>query len=224
MSATILELAGYSEDFLRTELKTDGRSLLPALVGRKRPRRDGLLVQDFHKNKVTAFPGWQAFRAGGWKYVLYDTGEEELYSLRDDPFELESQDQSAGREALEARQRLRARLEQTRGLMFMSTGWQDASLPGGQVGVPYEFALAAVGGTPPYTWSQTLPPALVVQNCNRRLPAGLSLLSDGTIRGIPREVGCFSAAVILRDSSVSPQHGGPQEFIRAVRLFIDPAG
>ena len=50
------------------------------------------------------------------------------------------------------------------------------SLPPGQVGVPYSQALAATGGTGPYTWSVTF----------GRLPNGLSLNpSTGVISGTP---------------------------------------
>ena len=56
---------------------------------------------------------------------------------------------------------------------------QTSSLPAGSVGVPYEAPLAAVGGTPPYTWSVT----------GGALPPGLTLgASTGIITGTPTAV------------------------------------
>ena len=49
------------------------------------------------------------------------------------------------------------------------------ALPSGQVGVPFNQALTAVGGTRPYVWSLA----------SGRLPSGLSLSSNGVISGTP---------------------------------------
>jgi hypothetical protein len=48
-----------------------------------------------------------------------------------------------------------------------------ATLGAGEVGVPYTAALAAIQGTPPYTW--TLAPG------SDPLPPGLQIAGDGTI-------------------------------------------
>ena len=50
-----------------------------------------------------------------------------------------------------------------------------AALPAGRVGVPYTMALAAAGGTAPYSWRLQ----------SGRLPDGLSLSSAGVISGTP---------------------------------------
>lgn len=49
-------------------------------------------------------------------------------------------------------------------------------LPVGAFGVPYQAALVARGGTPPYAWSM---------EGNSAPPAGLSLAADGTVEGRP---------------------------------------
>lgn len=52
------------------------------------------------------------------------------------------------------------------------------SLPVGQVGVPYDAALEASGGTPPYTFRLEV----------GRLPAGLEVDPDGRLRGTPEGI------------------------------------
>jgi len=69
------------------------------------------------------------------------------------------------------------------------------SLAGGTVGVSYSAALAASGGTLPYSWS-------IVSGL---LPGGLSLNSStGSIAGTPTTAGTFSFTVQATDTS-SPQ-------------------
>jgi hypothetical protein len=66
------------------------------------------------------------------------------------------------------------------------------TLPSGGVGASYSQALAAVGGTAPYTWSVTA----------GALPGGLSLdPAGGTITGTPTTVGNFSFTVQVRDNN-----------------------
>jgi hypothetical protein len=65
------------------------------------------------------------------------------------------------------------------------------ALPDGTVGAAYWQALAATGGTPPYTWSlvwETLPP-------------GLSLSSVGVVSGTPTNYGTFSFILEVTDNS-----------------------
>ena len=60
-----------------------------------------------------------------------------------------------------------AAFKATRGGAALSVA--TTAVPDGQIGVAYNQALAAAGGTPPYTWSITV----------GALPAGLTLLSSG---------------------------------------------
>ncbi|HYM75013.1 MAG TPA: FG-GAP-like repeat-containing protein [Candidatus Dormibacteraeota bacterium] len=64
------------------------------------------------------------------------------------------------------------------------------SLPGGTVGVAYSQALAATGGTTPYTWSVS----------SGSLPAGLSLTAAGVISGTPTTAGTANFTVKVTDS------------------------
>ena len=68
------------------------------------------------------------------------------------------------------------------------------SLPGATLGSAYSAALAATGGTPPYSWSVTA----------GSLPPGLSLSSAGTISGTPAVAGTYPVTVQAADSA-SPQ-------------------
>jgi hypothetical protein len=70
------------------------------------------------------------------------------------------------------------------------------SLANGQVGSPYNAALAATGGTTPYTWSLT----------NGTLPAGLTLnASTGAIQGTPTATATNLALTFQVKDSGNPQ-------------------
>jgi hypothetical protein len=56
------------------------------------------------------------------------------------------------------------------------------------LGTAFSVALAATGGTPPYTWTAT------------GLPAGVTLSSTGTLSGTPTTVGTTSITVTVTDS------------------------
>jgi uncharacterized protein (TIGR03437 family) len=63
------------------------------------------------------------------------------------------------------------------------------SLPDAQVGKPYSSKLAAVGGTPPFTWS-----AVAVAN-------GLTVSQDGMVTGTPSIAGTFKLNITVQDST-----------------------
>ena len=66
--------------------------------------------------------------------------------------------------------------------------------PRGIVGKPYELALSAQDGTPPYTWSE-----------NGAIPDGLVFDSQGSLHGTPTKAGFFGFGVFLTDSGTPPQ-------------------
>jgi N-acetylglucosamine-6-sulfatase len=101
LAPTILDAAGVVSP------PTDGESLLPLLEGSSSTwRRDFLIEHLEGTNPVTTYC---ALRSTRWKYVRYATGEEELYDLEADPFELEnvSSRPSAADTLAELRSRLR---------------------------------------------------------------------------------------------------------------------
>src|SRR5206468_1329682 len=65
------------------------------------------------------------------------------------------------------------------------------SLAAGTVGTAYSQALAATGGTTPYSWSVA----------SGALPAGLSLAAGGTMAGTPTAAGSSSFTVKVTDSA-----------------------
>lgn len=71
------------------------------------------------------------------------------------------------------------------------------SLPNGTVGTAYSATLAATGGTPPYTWTES-----------GTLPAGLTLSSSGTISGTPTAAGTSSFTIQVKDSASGTASAG----------------
>jgi hypothetical protein len=66
-------------------------------------------------------------------------------------------------------------------------------LPNGVSGEAYNISLAALGGTPPYTWSLS----------GGSLPSGLDLSMAGEISGTPTEAGIFDFSVQVTDFASS---------------------
>ena len=82
LAPTIADAAGVAHP------PTDGRSLLPLLGGEPVSTRSDFLIE--HMEGTNPIPTFCAVRSERWTYVRYSTGEEELYDLAPDPFELEN--------------------------------------------------------------------------------------------------------------------------------------
>lgn len=103
---TIAELAGVS-----TPAFVDGRSLAPFLEGAPPDTwRSAVLLEHYSGGNAPqrSAPTYAALRTGTYKYVEYASGEEELYDLSSDPYELESLHASADPALVET---LKSRLE-----------------------------------------------------------------------------------------------------------------
>jgi N-acetylglucosamine-6-sulfatase len=101
LAPTIADAAGVATP------ATDGQSLVPVLEDPGSAWRREFLIEHLEgTNPVTTYC---AVRSARWKYVRYATGEEELYDLEADPFELENvaSDASAGPTLTRLRERLR---------------------------------------------------------------------------------------------------------------------
>ena len=100
IAPTVLDLAGVEEPGWM-----DGRSLVPFLDGTAPDAwRDSLLIEGA-KSKNPERPAYSGVRRKDEVYVRYESGEEEFYDLREDPYQLESRPEDAPpslKEGLEA--------------------------------------------------------------------------------------------------------------------------
>lgn len=185
IAPTILDLAGV-------DAATDGLSLLPLLKDPAAAWRGSLVFQSWGTGAASS---WSAIRTQSWKLIENVFGDVELYDLKIDPFEMESQHANprfAGRLT-----DLTNQLTSMRGLSVTAS-----TPPSGTVGVPYTFRAKASGGRSPYYWS-------VVSGA---LPPGLSLdQNTGVISGIPTVASKYAVGLSVEDSSVRPRLGGPQK-------------
>jgi N-acetylglucosamine-6-sulfatase len=78
----------------RTMPGANGRSLLPLLRSSTAPWRNEFLIEHLKDNEgdpiTRSDPTYCAIRTMRFKYVLYQTREQELYDLRADPYELQN--------------------------------------------------------------------------------------------------------------------------------------
>jgi N-acetylglucosamine-6-sulfatase len=84
-------------------LSMDGISLLPLIANPAVQANRDLLFESYDTESF-------GIRRGDWVYNKFDNGDQELYNLKDDPFELESQDENPAYASL--RSQLGARLAQ----------------------------------------------------------------------------------------------------------------
>ena len=84
---------------------TDGMNLLPLLADPSTPWRTDFLVE----HHLTNLPSYCAVRSTTVMYARYATGEEELYLLASDPYELVNRASDPSQAALKASMRARAR-------------------------------------------------------------------------------------------------------------------
>ncbi|MBL8050217.1 MAG: sulfatase [Anaerolineales bacterium] len=88
IAPTVLELAGISNLSVM-----DGESFAELLSNPSAIWRDGFLIEQYQddgeERGMTSFvPAYNGFQTKEWKYVEYVTGEQELYNLLIDPFEM----------------------------------------------------------------------------------------------------------------------------------------
>ena len=200
LGPTLFELAGISK-------KTDGTSLVSLLKLPGAPWRT-----DFFFECTTSAGGndaiWAGVRDGRWKYVRYWNGEEELYDLNADPYELTSRHKDSTLNTLKAS--LLARTQQQLGLAILP----PRVPPNGNVGASYSLAMKTWGGKAPFQWTIA----------SGQLPPGLALnLSTGVIQGVPNKAGTYQFSVRVTDSAPAAQTGKPRTFVtRPVTLIVKP--
>lgn len=98
--------------------KVHGQSFLPLLADPKAPWRTSFLAEYYLEKVVPRAPSWQAVRTERWKYIRYPglEGMDELYDLREDPYEMHNliADPGARAPLAEMRAELDRLLEATR--------------------------------------------------------------------------------------------------------------
>ena len=102
LAPTILDFANA-----RSGRTMDGRSLLPVMADKLDGRGRGLLLEAFFNSDPDEDPetpptNYRAVRTDRYVYARYGTGEEELYDLLTDPFELQSRHSDASLATVEA--------------------------------------------------------------------------------------------------------------------------
>ena len=196
---TVLQLAGVAR-------KTDGASLVPLL------RNPGTATwrntMFFEKTSSGAYTNavWAGIRNQRWKYIRYWTGEEELYDLVNDPYELVSRHRDPALATLKAS--LWSQTSPRLGLAAIPV----RSFPTARVGVPYGYQLETWGGKAPFTWHVS----------GGQLPPGLTLdASSGDIRGTPLASGTYAFAVRVTDSSYATQARKARTFVtRQMKITV----
>jgi N-acetylglucosamine-6-sulfatase len=83
-----VDLAPTIADFAGATLLADGLTLRPVLTGQTASVRSRVVLE--HLQWVTTVPTYCGVRTRWFTFVRYGTGEEELYALQDDPFQLKN--------------------------------------------------------------------------------------------------------------------------------------
>jgi N-acetylglucosamine-6-sulfatase len=194
---TLFEIAGITKN-------TDGMSLVSLLNTPGMPWRADFFIEaadnNFNGNAI-----WAGLQNGQYKYVKYWTGEEELYDLNADPYELNNL-QGDPTQA-EVKTAMSTRTQQLRGLAIIPVN----KLPSSRIGVPYRFQMQTWGGLAPFTWTVS----------TGSLPPGITLdAAGGLISGIPTAKGTYQFSIRIADSSLATQAGKPKTFVSRVLKII----
>ena len=163
--ATIMELAGINKP-------TDGKSILGLLQNPSTPWNDEVMLQSWGY-RTGVFGVWASLRNDQWKFVDYPTGEQELYDLVNDPFELESQHANPAYDAI--RTSMKSQLDARKGIAIA-----NYYLPQGKVSQSYSGQVQRWGGKGPFTWT-AVGKTSAVACAGRR-----SVLTPFELQNIPR--------------------------------------
>jgi N-acetylglucosamine-6-sulfatase len=125
IAPTIVDLAGLSirpgcpdPPYGACDGTFDGRSFVGLLDGSSRRWRRQFLIEHYDDPSADSIPTYCGVRTKRHKFVYYRTGEEELYDLKADPYELKNLLVAGGISRAERalRDRMRSRLFGARGL------------------------------------------------------------------------------------------------------------
>jgi arylsulfatase A-like enzyme len=195
---TIYDVAGVSR-------KSDGRTLLPLLRNPGTAWRSDLFVE-MNNSTLNGNAIWAGVVTNRWKYVRYWTGEEELYDLQNDPYELQSRHADASLETLKAN--LSAKTDARLGLAIVPV----PRFPAAYLGRSFSYRMQPWGGEAPFEW----------EVASGRLPPGLSInRTTGVISGTPSMRGTYQFQVRVTDSAMATQANLPRTFLtKVMRLAV----
>ena len=198
LGPTVYALAGVPR-------QTDGKNLVSLLHNPGQKVRDEFFMES-NENFAAGNAVWASLRGERWKYVKYWTGEEELYDLYSDPYELKSRHKDATLATLKAS--LSARTDGLLGLAIVPV----RRFPLATVGTPYKYPFKIWGGVAPFTWKLN----------SGQLPPGLTLgATSGVLSGVPTTPGTYQFAVRLTDSSLATQARKARTFVtRTMKLIV----
>ena len=111
LPVTIAALGGASMPW------ADGRSFAPVLEGAVGGHRSELLEMQPPppEDSGLVYRGWQAIRAGDWRYIRWDDGKQELYEVSTDPWELDDRSRQEPATMADLDARLDVLVEASRG-------------------------------------------------------------------------------------------------------------
>ena len=194
---TIFEIGG-------TPKQTDGMSLVSLLTQPGQAWRTDFYIEAAAEN-TGGNAIWAGMRDDRWKYVRYWTGDEELYDLNADPYELNSLQKDASLQALKTA--MWTRTQQQLGLAILPV----RSFPHCVVGAKFTYQMKPWGGVAPFHWTVE----------TGRVPPGLTLNSStGLIQGAPSKSGSYKFSLRVTDSSLASQAGKPRTFVTKVMTLV----
>jgi arylsulfatase A-like enzyme len=197
VASTVFDIAGISK-------QTDGMSLVPLLNTPGAPWRADFFIEAADDN-TGGNAIWSGLQNGQYKYVRYWTGEEELYDLNADPYELVNLQSDAAHADVKAE--MWQRTQQLRGLAIIPV----IKFPASKVGTPFSYQMQTWGGLAPFTWTLL----------SGALPPGVTLDSAaGLIQGTPTAAGTYKFALRIYDSSLATQTGKPKTFASRVMSLV----
>ncbi len=191
LGPTLYDIAGLPNQ------NTDGTSLWPLLEDENTPWRNELY---FEKYSQISWPNglWDGLRRDNWKYVRYWTGDEELYDLNADPFELYNQAGNPNYASTLAS--MASRAAELRGLAIKP----NFGMPNGKVATDYSNDFQPWGGKAPFIWKVE----------TGSLPPGLTLnTSNGDLSGKPTSTGSWKFSLRVTDSVIASQAQKPRTFV-----------